>query len=319
MAADLEKVVLDALDSEDPNLLRAACYLAGEMRLERAERGLIRALGHKAWQVQAEAARALGRIGSKGALPFLRRLLKASEGELRQKVLAAAGAKPGSGDDSEETRPEVLRAAAIAINRIDPKVAQEALLTALAADQPALLSAAMAGLATLEAEAGRERMLELLEHSEAGVRAAAAAALGRLRESQAVPGLVERLQDDDARVRKEALIALNHIKDARALGAMADRLTDDPEAEVRRVAAIALGNTRLRHPEVVEALQKALRDRSPEVRKAALSALANLKAHQALEEAAMLLSDSHEEVARQAAVAVTVLGAAREAPEYSSE
>jgi len=109
MAADLEKVVLDALDSEDPNLLRAACYLAGEMGLERAERGLIKALGHKAWQVQAEAARALGRIGSKGALPFLRRLLKASEGDLRQKVLAAAGAKPGAGDDSEETRPEVLR------------------------------------------------------------------------------------------------------------------------------------------------------------------------------------------------------------------
>lgn len=318
MSQEVAQAVLKALDAEDANVLRAGCLMAGLTGLAEAERALIKALSHKVWQVKAEAARALGLLGSKGAVPFLRRLLKASDGELRQKMLAAAASRekaPAEGSDDEH--PEVLRQAAIALNRINPNATQDALLAALASDQASLLSAAMAGLANLESEAGRERMVELLGHSDPGLRRAAAACLGRLRESSAVGKLVELLGDGDAGVRKEALIALNHIKDVRALGQMGDAM-EDKDPEVRRVAAIALGNTRMDKPELVDPLVAGLRDRQAEVRKACLSALANMKAGEALEAAAALLADTSEDVARQAAITVTVLEQARERPEYKA-
>jgi HEAT repeat protein len=316
MAEQLAEIVLQALEREDPNLVRAACFMAGRLELAQAERGLLKALGHQAFQVQAEAARALGRIGSQGALPYLRRLLKASEGELRQKMLSAAAGKPQD-EGEDEVHPEVQRAAAVAINRLNPKVTQEALEGALASGQAPLMTAAMAGLANLEAEAGREAMLEILGHDDPALRRAAGACLGKLREPRAVPRLVELLEDPDAGVRKEAVIALNHLKDSAALGPLVARL-DDSDAEVRRVAAIALGNTKLRRDDLVEGLTRRLKDRAAEVRRAALSALANLKAGAALEAASELLTDSSEEVARQAGITVVVLGQARERPEYES-
>lgn len=319
MADNMTQVVLESLDSEDPNILRAACYMAGALGLAQAERGLLKALGHKAWQVQAEAARALGRIGAAGALPYLRRLLKASDAEMRSKMLAAAAQKgKAPAEDGDDTHPEVAHAAAVAINQLNPKITQDALLAALGSDQAALLSAAMVGLANLESEAGSKRMVELLNNSDVAIKRAAAACLGKLREKNAVPNLVELLEDSDPGVRKEAVIALNHIKDRRALGALGDCLADS-DAEVRRVAAIALGNTRLPQEELVEPLMKGLKDRDAKVRQACLSALANLKAAQALEASAELLKDSHEEVARQAGVTVVMLGIAKEKPDYQTE
>jgi HEAT repeat protein len=316
MADNVSQIVLESLDSEDPNILRAACHMAGLLKLAQAERGLLKALGHKAWQVQAEASRALGRINAASALPYLRRLLKASDAELRGKILAAAAAKgKAPSEDSEEIHPELAHSVAVAINQLSPKVTQDALLAALGSDQANLLSAAMVGLATLESSAGNQRMVELLDSPEAAIKRTAAACLGKLLAQEAVPKLVELLEDADPAVRKEAVIALNHIKDRRALGALCDCL-GDKDAEVRRVAAIALGNTRLRQEELVQTLVKGLKDRDANVRKACLSALANLKAGEAMEAAAELLKDNHEEVARQAGITVVMLGQIREKPDY---
>jgi HEAT repeat protein len=319
MAQDLDTMILETLDKEDPNLVRAACIMSGLRGLAQAERGLLKALGHKAWQVQAEAAKALGLIGSKGAVPFLRRVLKATDADLRQKMLTAAAETAKTAEPAgDEPHHEVRRAAAVALNRIEPSTTQDALLGALGADQPALLGAAMAGLANLESPVGRERMVELLSHADPGVRKNAAACLGRLRETKALAGLLALLSDADKDVRKEAAIALNHIKDRQAIGPLAG-LMDDADGEVRRVAAIALGNTKSREPILVQALTRGLNDREASVRQACLSALANLKATSALEAAAALLGDTHEAVARQAAVATSALALARERPDYDSE
>ncbi|KIX16111.1 HEAT repeat domain-containing protein [Dethiosulfatarculus sandiegensis] len=313
MSGQLQQTVLEALDKEDPNVLRAACLMSGELKIAQAERGLLKALNNQAWQVQAEAAKSLGLIQAKGALPYLRRLLKASEGDLRQKMLAAAGGAPPA--EGEETHPAVLKAAALAINRIQPSVAEDVLVGALASDNPKVMGAAMAGLATLDSEKGRERMVELLGNEDLSLRKGAAACLGKLKDKSALSGLLALLRDDDSSVRKEAVIALNHIKDKRTLPPMIS-LMKDPDAEVRRVTAIALGNTRQRKGEVVDALIEALKDRDAQVRKACLSALGNLKAGQALEAAAELMAESHEDVATQAAVTVTLLGVARHTPDY---
>lgn len=315
MAEDLKKVVLEALDVEDPNVLRAACVMAGALEIAQAERALIKALGHKAWQVQAEAARALGRLGSSGAAPFLKRLLKAADAELRQKVLAAAGAPKGGAAEEGEAHPELKRAAAVALNRIQPAVAEEALKAALASGQPALMNAALAGLGNLESTGDRAQMLELLGHEDPSVRGAAAACLGRLREKGAVAGLLKLTGDAEASVRREAIIALNHLKDKQAVVALA-HLMDDSDAGVRRVAAIALGNTRHPGPEVVGPLRKCLADRDPSVREASVKALANVHAAEALEAVTELLADSHENVQRAAAQAVIALNQIRELPDY---
>lgn len=312
---DLAKVVLEALEQEDPNILRAACIMSGMLGLSQAERGLIKALGHKSWQVQAEAARALGRIGSQGAAPFLRRLLKASEAELRQKMLAAASGSGGHGEGDEAVHPEVAKQAAIALNRLMPQAAQQVLMAALESGKPELVSAALAGLTNLEAEVVHKPLLELLQSDQTPIRRLATACAGRLRLREAVPRLIELLQDPDGGVRKEAIIALNHIKDKQAIEPISERM-DDSDADVRRVAAIALGNSRSRETAVVGALVKGLRDHSPEVRQACLSALANLRAEKALEATVELLADSHEQVSRQAAVTVAALAQARERPDY---
>lgn len=318
MGKDLKEIILETLDQEDPNIVRAACVMSGQLGLEEAQRGLVKQLAHKAWQVQAEAAKALGKLGpaAAGAVPYLRRIIKASESDLRQKVLANAALTPRSTPpDGDETHPEVLRSAAVALAHIEPKVAQEALLAALASDNTSLLEAAMAGLANLEATQGRERMVELLSHADASVRRVAAAAAGKLRERSALAGLLRLLGDDDANVRKEAVIALNHIKDSQAIGPLTS-VMEDADPGVRRTAAIALGNTKRRDPELVACLVKALADNNAEVRQAALSALANLKAASALEQAAQLMGDTHEAVSKQAAIAVTALATAKERPDY---
>jgi len=320
MPADLQTIILEALDQEDPNVLKAACLMAGVLKLPQAERGLIKALAHKAWPVRAEAARALGCLGSKGAAPYLRRLLKASDADLRQKLLAAAAdqSKTTADPGADEQPAEVKRAAAVALNQIEPSITEEALLAALGAEQPALVNAAMVGLANLESQSGRERMVQLLAQADPALRRTAAACLGRLRETTAVEGLLALLDDSDQEVRREAVIALNHIKDRRALGPLSERLAD-PDPEVRRVAAIALGNTKSREEGMRAALIRGLADREPKVRLACLSALANLRAAEALEASAALLRDTHEAVARQAAVTVQVLALAKERPDYEGD
>ena len=313
MSQSLEKTVLESLEKEEPNTLKAACIMAGILGLTQAERGLIKALGHKAWQIQAEAAKALGLLKAKGAVPFLRRILKATESDQRQKMLAAAAGQLQ--DESQETNPELFRQAAVALNRIDPSTAEQALSAALSTDNPQLITAALAGLANLRSDGANAKIMELLESDQPAMRSLAAAAAGKLLLREATPGLVRLLQDGQAPVRKEAVIALNHIKDARAIGPLTSLLQDD-NAEVRRVAAIAIGNTRSKSPELVEALAAGLNDHDAEVRQACLSALANLKAETTLEKAAALLDDSNDKVARQAAITVSNLALAREKPDY---
>ena len=319
MAEDLNGIVLSCLDVEDPNILRAACIMAGNLQLQEAERALLKALNHKAWQVQMEAIRALGRLGSQGALPYLRRMLKASDADIRQKVLTgAAGPVKGAAPDADELNPEVRRAAAIAINRLNPKIAQDALIAALATDQPTLLSAAMTGLANLECYDVLNRMIELLDNDDASVRKGAAASLGKLRAEAATDKLMNMVQDADSEVRKEVIIALNHIKNKKALPYIAQAMDDD-NPDVRRVAAIALGNAQSKDTQVVLPLVNGLQDRDASVRQACLSSLSNLKVGKALDLSCQLLRDTHEAVARQAAMTVVVLSQYRERPDYDRD
>jgi HEAT repeat protein len=82
---------------------------------------------------------------------------------------------------------------------------------------------------------------------------------------------LRQLRNGTAGTRKEAAQDLYRDPNPSALSALAAATLTDPDAEVRRLAAAALG--RLGHPDRYEPLLKALRDKEPEVVKSAMSGL----------------------------------------------
>ena len=85
------------------------------------------------------------------------------------------------------------------------------------------------------------------------------------------------VSDPDADVRKEALDTIGSFKDKKALGLLTYVLFNDPDPRCRKEAADELGD--LHHPYSLEALTKALQDKSPEVRKEAIEGLKKIKEH----------------------------------------
>lgn len=116
-----------------------------------------------------------------------------------------------------------------------------------------------------------------LSDGEAGLRAAAALGLGLLKSPAAVPALLAQLaKEADGDAMLEIIRAFARIGDARAVPAVAERacaggwLSRTPAA-LRAEAARALGE--IGGEEARAVLHRLLRDRSPEVRTAALQAV----------------------------------------------
>src|SRR5262245_46484131 len=82
---------------------------------------------------------------------------------------------------------------------------------------------------------------------------------------------VQRLKSGAAGTRKKAAQELWREANPRALKALSDAALTDPDAEVRQVAASALG--RLRVPERLDPLLQALQDKEPDVVRSAVLGL----------------------------------------------
>ena len=83
------------------------------------------------------------------------------------------------------------------------------------------------------------------------------------------------LTDADPKVRKEAVETLGSFKQDYALGVLTYVLFHDPNEKVRKEAADELGD--IHHPYSVNALKKALKDKSSIVRKEVIGSLKELK------------------------------------------
>jgi bla regulator protein blaR1 len=119
------------------------------------------------------------------------------------------------------------------------------------------------------------QLINLLDDSDAWVRMAAARALGELHDERALSGLVARLSDDNWRVRELVVWALSEMKDDRAVTALCGVLLSDVRVEVRRGAAVALGE--IRSAEAIPALKQALNDAEAGVSAKAAWAIAEIE------------------------------------------
>ncbi|MBU0516335.1 MAG: HEAT repeat domain-containing protein [Proteobacteria bacterium] len=321
----LKDLIVGLLTGDDPNLARAACRLAAELDLKETVPELMKALETKFWQIRVEAVRALGVLGQ-GSPPVERAMLKllgAGDQNARQRILIAASTEGRAvestpdlaGQKKDSQPPQVQRAAALALSRLRPDIAETVLVDTLSGENPGLVQAAMSGLASLESMAGADKMTDLLGHPDAKTRKAAVTGLGRLKVRAAAPRLLELLDDPKAEIRQEAVIALNHLKLPEAIDHLIGKLADD-SADVRRVAAVALGNTRSRSEDVIRALEVALADQHWPVRQAAVSSLANLRAEGSLDKLIAALSDPRDEVRREASLACFKLYVSLDQPDY---
>jgi HEAT repeat protein len=86
-----------------------------------------------------------------------------------------------------------------------------------------------------------EALLDALGSSSATTRQLAAIGLGYAEDRSAVDPLLDGLGDDVAAVRAAVAWALGEIEDVRAVAPLTRLLRDDPDRDVRRAAALALG------------------------------------------------------------------------------
>jgi HEAT repeat protein len=168
----------------------------------------------------------------------------------------------------------VRRAAAEALVR-QPNASAVAPLSRVLGDPDAAVRAAAArALGSSVAPAAVVALLGRLDDTDAEVREAVASALARIGDRAAVVPLIGKIQDTRPNVRRSVAFALGALGDGRASSALTLLLRDSDEAvriaALKALGALAAGDAALA---VISLLEE---ERRPQVRDAALQALAQM-------------------------------------------
>jgi HEAT repeat protein len=283
--------VEQGLASEDVGERREAASHLGALPRASAERLVDAALLDDDVEVRVSAAEALLRQGFAGHEQVAQSWL--SERDARLRVLAIAMLSRSAAS------PELLQALARALGDPDVEVKVRAAEALGASHDPsAVLS-----------------LLGHVDESNLKVQLAVIAALLELRDPRAVVALVGKVQDGRAQVREavaRALAAFGGDRVASALGL----LLRDADDGVRLAAVTSLG--RVTGADGVDAIVHALNtDPSLDVRVAAVHALARTGEARAAKVLVELLDGARSEVAGEAKLALSGMGAAA-APELSA-
>ncbi len=301
----MSNAILAGLKDSNPNVRQAAAIMAGLCGDPALAGKVSKLLNDKFWQVREKAAWALGRLNNESAVPALMKILGANETIVRKKILDTlgnVGEDESSGKDKDENPTVVKKAAALALARLRPETVAEPLIQAFDSPNDNIKVAALGGLGNMKALSAAPLVLKSLGDKEPNIRKAAVTAAGKMRLQEAIPLLIKLSGDDSWSVRLEAVIALNHLKAGEGFEALCARLKD-PRPEVRRDAAMAVGNTR--REEAGDLLIPMLgRDQPPAVRRAAIMALAGLKAADSASHLEQALDDPDEGVRGDASKAI---------------
>lgn len=178
------------------------------------------------------AARVLGKIGDRRAVPALMEALQAPSKYVRHY-------------------------AAWALGTLADRQAVPALMTALRNEDQDLRRYAAKSLGEIGDRQAALALIVALQDEDGGARQYAAEALGKIRDTRAVPALTATLRDEDSGARRYAAWALGNIGDARAVPALTATLWDK-DGDAQKYAAGALGNLAAALPDPVPALRTAL-------------------------------------------------------------
>jgi len=287
--------LLEALVARQRERLREERSAATRALLEslRPERNpdpavLILALKCPYPEVQAYAARELGRLKAEAAVPELVRL-------------------------TEHVHPGVREAALAALGQIGSAAAVEVLLARVDDAVPEVRREAVIALGHLRGGGPPvSRLIDVLEdrHDES-LAILAARALGEIDDKQAVAPLAKVVADPtrSRELREEAAVALGRLKDKAAFAALVTAL-EDPADRLRWAAVDSLG--RLEIPEAVPFLARVVvEDTNAQVREAAVVGLGRVGSDGAVKALLKALRDLEGRVAEQAQVALLHLGGQR--------
>ncbi|MFB0535505.1 MAG: HEAT repeat domain-containing protein [Anaerolineae bacterium] len=228
---------------------------------------LLQQLADKNRQVRQEAARALGDMGDRRAVPHL---------------IQALGDKYA----------KVREAAASALGRIGDEQAASHLVQALGDQNVRVRSEAVKALSQI-GPAAVPHLIQALGDERWEVRERAASALGRIGDQSALPHLVQALNDSKDAVRTAAASALGQLGDKRAVPHLVQAL--DSKGKSHWWAGQALGRIGAL-PELVQALD----DKQSRVREGAVSGLSTI-GEEGIPHLVRAMGDSSKQVRKRAA------------------
>jgi HEAT repeat protein len=192
---------------------------------ETAPRAAMRDLRHPEPRVRVAALEALGRVEAESvgeAIAAVRPSLDDDSPDVRYMAALTLGQLRDGGAVErlidmvrEDPEPMPRQAAISALGRIGDDAATDALLEALAGEEPDLRFQAAAALPQVNPGAAAAPLCGALADRDAEVRASAAAALGDLGDTSVIEALVACLDDVEVQVRMEAGIALSRLGDER--------------------------------------------------------------------------------------------------------
>ena len=239
MNSDVTKL-LQQLTGKERQVRETAARTLGEMEDRRAVPYLTQALDDKYAAVRRAAAEALGHIGDARAIPHLVQALGDKKPRVRSEAVEALirigpAAVPQLGQALDDERAHVRERAASALGRIRDRSALPRLVQALDDESGAVRSAAASALGRLGDERAKPHLVQVLERK-GNSSYWAAKALAHL---GAVSELVQALDDRRAGVREAAVVGLSTVGEAAK--PHLTRALDDPSKRVRERAARALG------------------------------------------------------------------------------
>lgn len=201
------------------------CYLAAETQTEEAIEPLLDALESDNQELVLAAAHALGQLKVVAALPALTRILREGDAEPRRVAQEALGVlaeaypeellavfSPLMEDPAAETR----MAAIAVLCKGNFRIIRPMVFLALKDDSSEVRQSAVAALGSNPDIAQLDALVLALTDENADVRRVAAEVLGRLQDRRAVDALALALHDEDPWIRATVVRAIGHIGTDRA-------------------------------------------------------------------------------------------------------
>lgn len=253
--------------------------------------GLTQALTYKDASLRSSAAKALGELGNRAAIPALKNALQDSN-----KFVRAHATESLAKLDCEAG---IVALSQILENR----------------DFDFTFQDAIQALGQWQSEAAIPVLTKVLEFSDGRTRSNAIQALGRISSEATVPALSAALESGEYAVYSEAAEFLGRLGSEAAIAALLQAVHNS-KSSVRSSAVNALG--KLNHTSVIPTLLQALQDPDPFVRQTSIKALGRshsenntdetLPTEALIAELLKVLKDENHHVQKRAAEAIAKIG-----------